>query len=554
MLLGLPKTSRRRAKRTDITDVTLRDFSGGLLETDNDSTLQNKFATKLVNMMPETDRSMSIRYGTKEFASCSANIVNMVYFQGHIVAALEDGTIEKVDSAGTVTAIWNSTIAAALPGAPSGWSGSLTIVDFTEFRGELVVTNGVDKPILLSNTLTVTYLQDLATSSNVNTPITKYCATVANYTVLAGITNDTTIYISSTGTSGTWPGDPAPNDATSFDVGAYTGQSSSDIHALGSFKNFLVVYFDNFSVLIQLGQYDGANHTPAVIDTYPNLGTINHKCLVETDTDIVFPAYAVMASAEKNVFSNTLVSNSTIADNLGDLYPQVRGLVDIHDPDCFIVNNPLQNEIVVQFHKSDSTVTTYAVKYTNKFKRVAWAEYQGWNFTSACTSEAGRVFFGQTTKIYQWGNGVFTGEDYGSDYIASGQTEGTDITFDWEFPWIDAGNRTKVKQLRYLELDTTGTSYFTLQTFVNNMYKDANDNYVPLNEMEMVGGDRGGYGNNPDGYGGDGYGLGRRTDDERFMGFPARFKIIKLRIKGATKDPLRVVSISLIYARGTYGV
>jgi len=551
---AFPNMKRFRPRAASLADVTLRDFSGGVKNTDNEIALKSQFAARLINMSADGDTSQVLRFGTKEFATCAANIVNHTYFKQHLVCVLVNGHVQKISDAGIVTTIWNSTIAAALPGSPAGWSGSLTMADFTEFRGELVINNGIDKPILLSKTLTVTYLQDLAVGSNVNTPIAKYVTTVSNYTVMAGVAaSPTTLYISSTGTSGTWPGDPAPNDAVSFDVGAYTGQSSSEIYGIGSFKNFLMVFFDNFSIALQLGTYNESNvHTPQVIDTYTNLGTINHKTFLSTDTDIVFASNVGVFSAEKNVFGGTLTT-APMAENLGDDYPATLGLVNKNDPNSFVVNDPLSKAMFFVFHKADASITAFMMRYRADFSKVSWSEIRGWSFTSACTSEKGRVFFGQGTRIYQYGNSVFADENYYADYTTTGE-DGNDIVFDWEFPWLDAGNRIKTKLLKKVTFDTTGTSAFSLQCFVNNFYKNLDDEFTPSVEMSFVAGNAGGYGNNDEGYGGNGYGGGRRANDERFFGFPVRFRILKMRFYGSTKKPLRIVSISLIYLRGNYNV
>lgn len=553
-LSAFAKLKRFRPRASAVADVTLRDFSGGVKNTDNEIALKSQFASKLINMSADPDTSQVLRFGTKEFATCAANIINHVYYRQHLICVLVDGRIQKITDGGVVTTIWDSTIAAALPGAPSSWSSGLTIADFSEFRGELIVTNGVDKPLLIDSSFGVTYLQDLGTGSNVNTPISKYVTTVSNYLVMGGIAaTPSTLYISATGTSGTWPSDPAPNDAISFDVGAYTGQSSSKIYGIGSFKNFLIVFFSNFSVAIQLGSYNASNvHEPQVIDTYTNLGTVNHKTFLATDTDIIFAANSGLFSAEKNVFGGTLTTDP-MAENLGDEYPGTLGIVAPNDPDCFIVNDPLSKKVFLQFHKSDSTVKTFMMSYREDFKKTSWSEITGWSFTSACTSEKGRVFFAEGAKIYQYGNSVFANEEFYADYTTDG-ADGNAIAFDWEFPWLDAGNRIKTKMLKKITFDTTGTSTFSLQCFVNNFYKNLDDEYVPAAEMTFVAGNAGGYGNNSEGFGGDGYGGGRRANDERFFGLPVRFRILKLRFYGATKKPLRIVSISLIYLRGNYNV
>lgn len=544
-----PKLKTVRPVSANISDVTLRDFSGGLRVTDNEIALKSKYASKLINMFPDKDTSQILRFGTRAFASTDANIVNIAYFKQHIVSVLTDGTITKTDNTGTTTVIWDEGIGLALTGSPGGWNNNVTHADFSEFRGKLIVVNGQDRPVIIDSSFDVDYLQDLATGNNINTPISRYVTTVSNYLVMGGVTNDeTSIYISATGTSGTWPGDDPPNDAISFDVGAYTGQSGSEIKGIGNFKNFLVIFFANFSVVLQLGSFsDGNVHEPAVIDTYTNLGTINSKTILATDTDLLFASNTGVASAEKNVFGGTL-STSILSNDLGDEYSQTIGLVASDDDKSFIVHDTLSKTIFYLFHKGDGSVKTFAMKYKDTFAKSSWAEVSGWNFTAACTSEKGRVFFAEGDKIYQYGNSVFSNEEYYADYITD-VFEGNDIEFDWEMPWLDAGNRIKTKLLKKLSFDTVGTASFNFQCFVNNFYKDLNGNYDPASEMTFVAGDKEGYGNDTGGYGG-----GRRANDERFFGMPVRFKILKIRIHGSTKKPLRIISMSLIFARGNYNV
>src|SRR5262249_39202989 len=157
-----------------------------------------------------------IRFGTKWFANVAGtitgNIVDMEYFNDRLIVVSSTGQIATVTNAGVVAKIWDTAIAAALPGAPAGWSAT-TQVDFVPWKDQFIIHNGVDKPIIISSAFAVTYLQDLATGSNVNTPIGKYGCIAANYHCVAGISGAlTTVYISARGTSGTFPGDPAPND------------------------------------------------------------------------------------------------------------------------------------------------------------------------------------------------------------------------------------------------------------------------------------------------------------------------------------------------------
>lgn len=532
-------------------DATLRDFSGGLRVTENEIALNSKYATKLVNVFVEKDNSQVLRFGTKEFSVCTDRILNMVYFRDFIIAAFENGEVQKVDANGIATTIWNTAIANALPGSPDGWSTNLDLVDFTDFRGELILTNGIDKPIIVESDLTVKYLQDPSSGTNIHTPVTKYCTTVSNYTVMAGDPNNpSVVYVSSTGTSGVWPGDADPNDSISFDVGAYTGEQSTDILAVASFKNYLVVYFAEFSAIFQLGVFDATNaHVPQIVDTYDKLGTVNHKTMITTKSDLIFPANEGVISAAKNIFGGTLDTNGR-SENLGDLYLRAIGNVKVNEQNCFAVNDTLSSTMFFSFKKEDNTYAIFGMRYTKDIKRVAWTELAGWSFTSACTSEKGRVFFSQGNMIYQYGNSIYDDEDYHADLISASNPDGDEIAFEWELPWLDTNKRARTKKLTYISFDTTGTSDFLVQCFVNNYYKDIDGNLDPATEMLFRAGNSSGYG--AAGFGTEGYGGGRRANDERFFGMPLKFKIMKMRISGTTRRPLRIASISMLFITGNF--
>ena len=66
--------------------------------------------------------------------------------------------------------------------------------------------------------------------------------------------------------------------------------------------------------------------------------------------------------------------------------------------------------------------------------------------------------------------------------------------------------------------------------------------------IELTAAEGPGYGAGP--YGDSPFGGGRRTADERTLGFNTKFKLLKMRIIGSTKAKLRIVSVSLAYLHG----
>jgi len=105
-----------------------------------------------------------------------------------------------------------------------------------------------------------------------------------------------------------------------------------------------------------------------------------------------------------------------------------------------------------------------------------------------------------------------------------------------------------IKKSRYIGFDTTGTAQFTAKMFVDNTYEDRQNPgaLLPTLEVQFTGGDSPGFGG-----GGQPYGGGRRTSDERLWAWPTKFKIAKLRFEGATIEPLAFVSVTLAYQEGS---
>lgn len=577
-------------------EINLKDFSGGLDLYENDLNLSLRFSKVLKNFNYEQDGHMALRFGTKfkwnVSPTVTGDIIEVYYFNDKLLCFTANGQIASITDSGTVTAIWNTTIANALPGTPAGWSTGLKSIDFTEFRNELVVCNGVDKPLLITNAHVVKYLQDIPTGSNINTPTGYYCTTVANYCVIAGISskpND--IYISSTGTSGTWPGDTAPNDAISINVGAYSAVTGGVIRGLSSFRNFLLVHYAETTLIIQLGIFDDAGkHKPVISDTIPQYGVTSHRTIITMQTDVVFSDQKGVHSAKRNIFGGAFETDDytqrILKGYVADApYPEADRLK------CFAVFNQLEKRIPFHLYKEDDTRKVYALSFSDNLKKRNWSIYEDMPWSAGCVSSKGRIFYSLGSKIFQYGNSAFTDEDYHADkideydstwaaltayvtghrvlqggvvYIATSnhtstatfaddlltsweEYEGEEISFDWQFPWTDFGQRMKKKKLCYVGNDSLGTATFNIDVFVDGIYKDADDNYNPALSMSFVGGSSGGYGNLDQPYGG-----GRRSGDERLWQYPVEFKRIKFRIHGSTREELKFSILSLLYILGTY--
>lgn len=586
---------KRKPVRTKApSSVTIRDFDGGLNVAQNDLTLSLEYAVILDNMFRGIGGDHVKRYGTKLRAITdtyvTGDIVELLYFADHLIVPTTTGQIAKVNNSYTVTAIWNTTIAAALPGSPSAWS-TTNHIDYTEFKGNLILMNGSDKPLIIDDTPDVDYLQDPATGSNTNTPIAKYCTTVGNYVVMAAVTgaSASVIYVSSTGTSGVWPGDSAPNDSTTFELGSYVPEGSSTIRGLSSFDNKLFVHFERCTISVQLGTFDGSgNHTPAVVRTYQTNGVTSHRCIVPLINDLVFFDERGCYTARQNTLS-TAVEVRPRSDAITPIFNQRSPRTDANRAKAFAVHNQLDSRIMYFVPDGDDKYGICA-SYNHNMKRIAWSTLSNMNFTCGCASELGRVYFATGKEIYQYGNGAYADEDYYGDLmgsfdsawttstsysvgdrvlqnntvyivlvdhtsgtlvddIAAGLLEvwnGFAVPFVWELPWTDARDRTRTKLLQFLATDTTGTSQFTFSVFVDRFYRDKlNNDLIPILSLGFVGGDSPGFGGGAQPFGG-----GRRALDERLWGTPTKFKLIKFRFEGETTDPLGISSISVMFNRG----
>ena len=545
MISAFPNMQSRRGGGSSVQDATIRDFSGGLRRVDNQVGMKSSYAPVLNNIVRDSEKSAKIRYGYKEVATASDNIVEIIRFGGSLLLFLEDGTIEKVNPDYSTTPIWNTAIAAALPGTPDAWAAGVTHIDTAGFKSDLIVVNGVDKPLIIDKDLNVNYLQDPATGSNIYTPIAKYITVIGDFVVMAGGADTLTLYFSSKNTAGVWQGDADPNNATSYVLSSQPG-SSAEITAIAGFRNFLVVFFLDSIVVMNVGTFDAAgNHTPSVHDSYSDIGSVNHKTLFTTNNDLVFASNKGVFTAARNLFSGSIEA-SPVSEALGIEFLNEMSSLDVSSSENFVVRDESELRVFFFFKLLDGSQRVYILSHSASFSNLHWASASNLPMTTGCHTQRKRTFFASGDKVYQYGNRVFDGEDYYADNITAANPEGEEIPFDWEFPWLDANKRITTKQLVAVTMDTLGTSEFTLQAFVDKFFKDLEGNYDPALEMKFVAGQSRGYGaTNNKGYGG-----GRAANDERFYGMKSRFKLIKFRIFGSTKEPLTITSLSLVYRMG----
>ena len=275
------------------------------------STGANTFTFRVPETATSTTSTIHASGGTHDDHTLGGCITNSTYYDDYIVVVDEHGEVARIDGNGTYTRIWDDNFSNALSGSPVGWiSATVAFADFAVFAGELIVTNGVDKPLLINfdNSPEVDYLQDLATGANTNVPITRFVTTIGPYVVMAGDpTNPDRVHISNSNTSGTWSGDPAPNDGINVDLGKNAALTTTTVRGIKRFRNQLIVAFDTASVVGTLGIYDSTpTHVPTWDDVIDFAGTVSQRSMIPVGDDLYMLDGSGVLSLRREIFNDTL--------------------------------------------------------------------------------------------------------------------------------------------------------------------------------------------------------------------------------------------------------
>lgn len=546
-------------EKADLDVGTIRDFTGGWNVLDDDLNLSTKYATKMYNCYVDADGTVTVRQGTRQFAdlnnqlsSAGARIVNATYYAAAIVTVHSNGDILATQANGSVARIWDTVFANALPGSPAGWSAT-DFASFAQFNGELIVCNGVDKPLIIMSDLTVDYLQDLATLTNINTPVCKYVTVCSRYLVMAGDPLfPNRIHISAKDASGTFFGDTAPNDGTFIDVGSILNDSTY-IRGIATFRGKLIIGFAEGTIVYELGQYDTstpAAHVPVLSDPVEQYGAISHRSMVSYGDDMLMLDLVGVPSIKRTVFTGTLKPErvSELVDSEMAAMLTALSFSSLEDR-TFAVYNQKIGQFMFFIPDDDSyggttETTVFAYTYRPTLGRSGWARFNNWNFTCGCRTTQGEVLFGDENSIL-WLLGDENNPLY-TDYADDMGLNGSAINFTWELPWADLNVRRRSKTCKYISFDTKGSADFTASMFIDRYLVDDSNVAAPALTMDFVGGDAGEYGEVSDVYGG-----GRNTADERLYAWPTKFNIMKMLITGAASYPLSFTSISLFYKKGS---
>lgn len=590
-----------RTQQSKLQERSIKGWPGGWNAVQSDTSMDTRFLKTARNVVRQANGDMKVRYGSQwlaEGTSSGTEIVDCMYFTGRIVCVDNAGEVFTVEEDGTVEVIWNEAIANALVGTPSGWGSDYTTVDFVPFRTELVIHNGEDKPITVDSAFDVTYLQDAATGSNVNTPIGKYGCVVGNYHCVAGIEGaETTVYISASGTAGTFPGDPDPNDAISIDVGAYAPEGG-EIFGIAGFRSYLLVFFETQTLPVLLGAYnEDGDHVPSFPDVLPQFGLVGHRCVSSLPSDIQFFDLNGLANASRNLLSG-LFDTSHLSAFVEPAYRKSIGALTTvqRREQCFSVWDKLNKSTILFTPTGQAFVYTFNEEKNLRYN--AMTEFETVLWKSACVSALGRVFVTKGMRIYQIGNGVFEGENFArelildrdstwangaafaeDDYVYDSVTEevyvcqqahtasagpttfaqdrtsyptywelfeGNAIDFEMELPWLTSQERMRVKQLRYTSVETDGKAEFLLELFVDKLIGE-DEALSPIISLNLIGEDAPGYYDDAGPYGG-----GRPSYGRGLYKTPTKFLRLKARLSGSATEELSFIAITFLYVLGRY--
>lgn len=538
-----------------------RNFKGGLNTYDSQLGLSPQYLPVLDNLYPDTNGVLRVRFGTTRFADMSAHVTTAIgctYFNGRVVVVDASGKIVTISGNGTVTLVWSTAIAALLPGSPAGWSTGLTFASFTQFNGELIICNGVDKPLLMTATHSVRYLQDLGTGSNVNTPRAKYCATYNNYLILAVTPTDkTTLYISNKGTSGTFVGDPAPNDAVNFNTGTYITDGPLQIKGLFTFRDRLMVMYGTATLACLLGEYSASpvHHIPRIDDTIESHGGVGHNAVAVLGDDALLMDTTGVSSLQRALITNSISpqreSTLVSADMQRALAPYSEVTLENQ---TFAVHDRLTQQVLFFLPRGAHTfnpVFTYCYDRSSRFK--AWTVFSGMRYQCGCRSQEGRIFLVDGSMLYYYRNNnepffqdyaVATGTQPFSDgttftdgtlWASAAAYSGTAITYDMRTVMSDLRLPGSIKRSQYIELLVEGNSTYTV-----SMYQDRNTDAPALTAQFVNTAD-------PSKVNALTY---RPSNNMLLYAWPARFRFAQYRINGSTLTDFRIIGIKLHYTPG----
>ena len=456
---------RRTPSSNVLKHATAKDFSGGLNTSDSPLNLSSKYSIDLRNMYPESNGRLKLRYGTTLFASLPSEqtIVNMEYYSGVLVVVTAQGRVYTVNDAGVAT---QRTFTPAWTASP------VTEVNFSQFGGNLLICNGVDQPLKMVPSLTVSYLIDAGTGSTAHVPRAKFMCTHNNYNVAAGILNEpSTLSISSKGTDGTFVGATPPNDGVAINLATYINVGDPAITGIVSFRDQLIVTFEQTILSVKLGTYNGNDHTPIVEDVIENVGALSHRSIVALGDDVVFQDLAGVSSVKRALITATLSpvrESSIIADRVNLATDNLS--VSVLSKNAFAVHDRIESQVLFFVPKAnpvvadtDNNVFVYSFNVGQRYRSFSY--FDEMPYRCGCRTQENRIFFGSGNKLYRYQSKFEP--LYGDKRTGVADNTAIPTPFRIETPWTDLRDPMNAKLARYLQVLAEGSASFTIDMYVD---------------------------------------------------------------------------------------
>ena len=330
----------------------------------------NTFVLMMYHAATVSGTDASAKGWIKDTHFLAGDILEVSYFDEHLVVFDTTGEVVKINAAMTITRIWDHAKAYTsmdsitdvdpLMSKPPGWSSPIEYVSTAIFKGELIACNGVDKPIIINFTKSpnVMYLADAgAKYSNIFTPVCKYVCAIDKWLIMAGDPlKPYAVHISATNSSGTWEG-PEDADGTHLELNN-TNSSSLFIRGINKFRNFLAVAFDDMVAMVELGIFDGAVHRPETTDSVARHGSISHKSMVFLGFDLVMADPIGVPSFAKSQFDNSIIP-SRMSEFIAPMLQQniSRLTAKTLEKDIFSVYSTHDNRYVLFVPNHDDVLT-----------------------------------------------------------------------------------------------------------------------------------------------------------------------------------------------------
>jgi hypothetical protein len=252
---------------------------------------------------------------TADTHAIGGNLLHIKYFNRFIVAFDDIGEVNKIAADGTITRIWDYSLADTLTSGLMP-TRECTLVNTATWKSTLISVNGYDKdkPLQIDENLDVEFLVDKATSSNSAVPRADFVISLLGYVCMIRTEyGDTFIEISAKGTDGTFTRETVPDDSVEIDLAGLTETVDPVLLGATKLRDKLFVTFYDQAMIGTLGIYDGSAHDPDFSDTISEHGTVASKSIYSHGNEIFMADYAGVPSVQISAASGVIVPSRVSA-------------------------------------------------------------------------------------------------------------------------------------------------------------------------------------------------------------------------------------------------